>query len=121
MSKVPIGPKTTVHAASVSNGRSRQPPSFLLLPFFPLLPLPLLLLFRRRVFGVSSPLLRPASSSTSDRLGTGDLRSSPMMLSPRVHAPATGTHSDATLTSAVFGGVKRATECLGQRQHVPHL
>ena len=43
MRKVPIGPKTIVHAASVSNGRSRQPPSFLLLPFFPLLPLPLLL------------------------------------------------------------------------------
>ena len=63
MRKVPIGPKTIVHAASVSNGRSRQPPSFLLLPFFPLLPLPLLLPFRRRVFGVSSPLLSPASSS----------------------------------------------------------
>ena len=87
MRKVPIGPKTIVHAASVSNGRSRQPPSFLLLPFFPLLPLPLLLPFRRRVFGVSSPLLSPASSS--DRIGAGDLRPSPMTLSPRAHAPGT--------------------------------
>ena len=91
MRKVPIGPKTIVHAASVSNGRSRQPPSFLLLPFFPLpLPPPLLLPFRRRVLGVSSPLLRPDSSSTSDIVLTGDLRSSPMMLlSPRAHAPGT--------------------------------